>query len=104
MSGIPGWAEFVPGGGTMELYATDADRPYRLELGRMVGTSLASGRHYDLAVIEVLEHLSEPLTVVAAEAVPLYLWLWGRGGDESFSVDGDHALVGTLRSIAAESM
>jgi hypothetical protein len=104
MSGIPDWAKFVPGGGTMELYATDADRPYGLEIGRMVGTSLASGRHYDLAVIEVRDHLSEPSTVVAAEAVPLYLWLWGRGGDESFSVDGDHALVGALRSIAAESM
>lgn len=104
MSGIPDWAEFVPSGGTMELYLRDADRAHRLEIGRMVGTSLASGRHYDLAVIELRDAVTEPSTIVAADAKDLYLWLWGRGSDQSFVVDGDQVLVGTLRAIAADSM
>jgi uncharacterized protein (TIGR03083 family) len=37
-SGIPAWAEFVPSGGTMEMYARDADRAFGLESGRMVGS------------------------------------------------------------------
>lgn len=104
LSGIPDWAKFVPGGGTMELYARDADRAFDFEIGRMVGTSLASGRYYDLAVLAMREHIVEPSAVVAANAVDLYLWLWGRGGTDRFVVDGDQVLVGTVRAIAAESM
>jgi hypothetical protein len=48
--------------------------------------------------------VTEPSTIVAADAKDLYLWLWGRGSDESFVVDGDQVLVGTLRAIAADSM
>lgn len=103
MSGIPAWAEFVPGGGTVELYCTDADRSFRFEVGRMVGTSLASGQSYDLSVIELRDRLADPSVVIAATAVQLYLWLWGRGGAEGFTVDGDQTLVGTVRSIAAEA-
>ncbi len=103
MSGIPGWAEYVPGGGTVELHARDADRTFAFEMGRMVGTSLASGRHYDLGVIERRESLGDPSVIIVGDAADLYLWLWGRGGDDSFVVEGDHALVGAIRALAADS-
>lgn len=103
LSGIPAWAEFVPGGGTMELYASDARRAFGFEIGRMVGTSLASGRHYDLGALELRDGIAEPSAIVAAPAADLYLWLWGRRGEEDFRVDGDHGLLGVLRALAAEA-
>lgn len=103
LSGIPAWADFVPGGGTVELYATDADRAFTFEIGRMVGTSLASGRSYDLPAIEFRDAVTDPSVIVAAPAGALYLWLWGRRGSEGFTIDGDATLVATLRAIAADA-
>lgn len=73
MSGIPDWADFIPGGATIVIHARDTDRSFEFELGRMVGTSLASGRHYDLGAIEPRANIVEPSVIVAGDAAELYL-------------------------------
>lgn len=103
LGGIPSWATFRGGGGTVELVATDTGARWWLELGRMTGTSLSSGRHHDLSTLRVLEQLRDPSALVAAPAVDLYLWLWGRGDQSGLEVDGDEALVGSLRALAADA-
>jgi hypothetical protein len=41
--------------------------------------------------------------VVSGEPEPLFLWLWGRGGDDHVRAEGDAEVVAGLRGRLVEA-
>jgi uncharacterized protein (TIGR03083 family) len=101
LTGVPDWATYEPDDRTIRLVAADAGRTWPLRFGRMVGTSPDSGRTYDLTALEIEPDLDRTVTTVAADALDLDLWLWGRGGDVTIEGDPDGAEL--LRAAVFES-
>lgn len=116
LTGVPNWARFEPDGTTVRLVAVDAERRWTLGGGRMIGTS-PEGTTYDLDAYDLdapvrpdhrLDHRSgpdgaEPGTTIAAPALDLLLWMWGRVPDERVDVTGDCAGRDRLRSTVADA-
>lgn len=96
---IPNWASFVPDG-TSARIAVDGGVSWTLVLGRLRGTSPASGNTYDDPALR-LEDVAEPATVISGRAPDLDLWLWGRGPSDPLQVRGDETVVARVRSAAA---
>jgi uncharacterized protein (TIGR03083 family) len=109
VSGLPAWATFTPDGQRVRLLATDAEREWVLAFGRFHGTSPTTGTEYDEECGELVggapwEGEDEDVTAtVAGPAWDLELWLWGRGGAEGLTVEGDHAAVDRLRAVIVDS-
>jgi uncharacterized protein (TIGR03083 family) len=102
--GIPQWASWTPDGTTIALACTDVGARYVLELGRMSGTSPASGRSYDLDAAELLDDPSLPAHAeVAGDAWELDRWLWGRAEDEAVTITDGREVVTRFRALAAEA-
>lgn len=116
VDGVPDWGTFTPDGVTVRLEcANDDDAAWLLRLGRFAGTGPESGTAYDLdaAAVERVaagpsgeraEGAGEDL-LVRAPAWELDLWLWGRGGSDSFEVSGPGgaALLERVRSLLADA-
>jgi uncharacterized protein (TIGR03083 family) len=102
--GVPEWASWTPYGTTVVLECTDVGGRYVLELGRMTGTSPASGRRYDLDAAELRE---VPLAAADAEvsgtAWDLDRWLWGRGDAAAVTITGTREVVTRFRASVAEA-
>ena len=109
VSGLPSWASFAPDGQRVRLLATDAGREWVLAFGRFHGTSPTTGREYDEECAELVggapwEGEDEDVTAaVSGSAWDLDLWLWGRGGADALTMDGDRAAVDRLRAIIVDS-
>ncbi|MDJ0769392.1 MAG: maleylpyruvate isomerase N-terminal domain-containing protein [Ilumatobacter sp.] len=103
LTGVPPWATFTRGTGTIRLDAGGAGRSWSLRFGRMTGTSPTTGTDHDLAALERIDDLDRADTVIEAPALDLDLWMWGRLPDEHVSVAGDPDAVARLRQTIAES-
>lgn len=109
VSGLPPWASFTPDGQRVRLLATDAGREWVMAFGRFHGTSPTTGTVYDEECAELVgeapwEGEDEDVTAsVTGRAWDLELWLWGRGGADGLTVDGDTAAVDRLRAVIVES-
>jgi uncharacterized protein (TIGR03083 family) len=102
--GVPEWASWTPDGTTVALTCTDVGGRYVLELGRMTGTSPASGRSYDLDAAELRDDPSTPVHAeVAGDAWDLDRWLWGRSGAAALTIAGTPEVVTRFRALAAEA-
>ena len=100
LTDIPQWGSLEGKGNFLSLSVPG--RLWGLEEARFSGTSPLTGNSYsDLLAFGVAEP-SENDTSVSGEAVPMDLWLWGRGPIEDLTVDGDPALVDLLRQAAKE--
>lgn len=86
--------EFHPDGRIVGLETSVRRAVRRLHLGTGVdgpGWTYGAGEN------------GEPTTLIAGRACDLYLWAWGRAGDEVLTVTGDAALPGIVRSVVAEA-
>ncbi len=102
--GVPEWASWAPDGTTVAFECTDVGGRYVLELGRMTGTSPASGRSYDLDAAELRDDPSVPVHAeVSGEAWDLDRWLWGRGDGAALSITGTREVVTRLRAMVTEA-
>jgi uncharacterized protein (TIGR03083 family) len=102
--GVPEWARWSPDGTRVALACTDVGARYVLVLGRMSGTSPASGRSYDLDAAELLDDPSLPAEAeVAGDAWELDRWLWGRGEAGALTITGRGEVVTRFRALAAEA-
>jgi len=101
LASIPDWGTFA-GVGNLVCVSVPG-RSWSLEEGRFSGTSPVGDHSYeDLLAFGFAQALEENDTSVSGEAVPMDLWLWGRGPIEDLSVDGDQNLAATLRQAARE--
>jgi uncharacterized protein (TIGR03083 family) len=102
--GVPHWATWTPDGTTVALECTDVEARYVLELGRMTGTSPASGRSYDLDAAELRHDPSAPADAeVSGDAWDLDRWLWGRGDAAALTITGPREVVTRFRTLVAEA-
>jgi len=98
---IPGWGSF-DGVGKMVCLSVPG-RSWSLEEGRFSGASPVSGNTYeDLLAFAFAPANADIDTSISGGAIPMDLWLWGRGPLEDLTVDGDHDLAATLRQAAKE--
>jgi len=100
MWALPPWADFTPAGGVIAIESADTGHAWRVELGRMTGTSTYSGKTYDEPSATVLERgTREPDAQVRGTAGDLDQWLWNRGtvgvdrGGSQSALDGLNALL-----------
>lgn len=103
LCGVPDWARYAPSEQTLLVSAIDTGHSWPLELGRMTGTSPATGNEYDLTAFRMLDDLDAPSTVIEGAAVELDLWLWGRSDGAGLRISGDPAGSSLLRDAIAES-
>jgi uncharacterized protein (TIGR03083 family) len=102
--GVPQWATWTPDGTTVALDCTDVGDRYVLELGRMTGTSPASGRSYDLDAVELRDDPSPPANAeVSGDAWDLDRWLWGRGDAAALTITGTLEVVTRFRALVTEA-
>jgi uncharacterized protein (TIGR03083 family) len=101
--GVPEWASWTPDGTTVALHCTDVGDRHVLELGRMTGTSPATGRSYDLEAAELRDPKAPSQAEVSGEAWALDLWLWGRGDDAALTITGTREVVTRFRALVAEA-
>jgi uncharacterized protein (TIGR03083 family) len=102
--GVPEWATWTPDGTTVALDCTDVERRYVLGLGRMTGTSPASGRSYALDAAELRDDTSARAHAeVSGEAWDLDRWLWGRGDAAALTITGARHVVTRFRALVAEA-
>jgi uncharacterized protein (TIGR03083 family) len=102
--GVPEWASWTPDGTTVALDCTEGGGRYVLELGRMTGTSPASGRSYDLDAAELrADPASSVDAEVSGDAWDLDRWLWGRGDDAPLAITGAREVVARLRALVTEA-
>ena len=87
----PEWADWEP---TAAIALVQADGPgrWRMEWGRLQGSSPASGVDYDLEMAAAAVEGPTSATVEASAGV-LDLWLWRRADVDAVSVTGDIDLV-----------
>ncbi len=102
LAGVPGWAEYHPGGSTIRLTTTDAGTRHDLEFGRMTGTSPDTDRTYDIGAMRMLSDTASPTTSVSGPALSVELWMWGRAGTDDLRVEGDPAGAARLRELVVE--
>jgi uncharacterized protein (TIGR03083 family) len=101
--GVPDWAQLDLDGATVGVWCTDVDARHVLALGRMTGTSPASGRTYDLPAAVLADPTTAVDGEVAGPAWALDRWLWGRGEMEELTVRGDPDHVDRLRALAVDA-
>jgi hypothetical protein len=102
--GVPDWATWTPDGTTLALECTDVAARYVLELGRITGTSPASGRSYDLDAAELRDDPSPPVDAeVSGDAWELDRWLWGRGDATALTITGALEIVTRFRALVTEA-
>jgi uncharacterized protein (TIGR03083 family) len=85
--------EFQPDGRVVGLETSVRHAVRRLHLGTGVhgrGWTYGAGQN------------GEPTTLVEGRACDLYLWAWGRAGDEVLTISGDRSLASLVRSVVAE--
>jgi uncharacterized protein (TIGR03083 family) len=86
------WA-FRPDGRVLEMETSVRHAVRRLHLGtgsHGTGWTYSAGQN------------GEPTTRVSGRACDLYLWAWGRSGEDVLAVTGDPSLVAVVRSVVAE--
>ncbi len=109
VSGLPDWATFVPDGARVRLHASDVGREWVMAFGRFHGTSPTTGRSHDDECAELVggapwEGEDEDVSAtVSGSAWDLELWLWGRGGGEALTRDGDPGAIDRLRRVVVDS-
>jgi uncharacterized protein (TIGR03083 family) len=102
--GVPEWATWAPDGTTVALHCTDVGDRHALELGRMTGTSPATGRSYDLDAVELRDDPSAPPHAeVSGDAWDLDRWLWGRSDAGALTITGTPEVVTRFRALVAEA-
>jgi uncharacterized protein (TIGR03083 family) len=102
--GVPEWASWSPDGATVALTCTDVGARYVLELGRMTGTSPASGRTYDLDAAELRDGSSTSADAeVSGNAWDLDRWLWGRGEGAVLTITGTAQVITRFRAFVSEA-
>lgn len=102
LTGLPPWASFRSEGSFVRISVPG--RSWNLEEGRFSGTSPATGNTYtDLPAFEVAEPRSDIDTSIAGGAAAMDLWLWGRAPLGDLDLEGNPALVETLRRAAEEA-
>jgi uncharacterized protein (TIGR03083 family) len=102
--GVPEWATLTPDGTTVALECTDVGDRHVLELGRMTGTSPASGRSYDLDAAELHADPTTPAHAeVSGDAWDLDRWLWGRGDGAALTLTGTREVVTRFRALVADA-
>jgi hypothetical protein len=102
--GVPEWARWTPDATTVALECTDVGDRDVLELGRMTGTSPASGRSYDLDAAEVRDDPSLlSHTEVSGDAQDMDRWLWGRGNAAALSPTDTREVVTQFHALVAEA-
>ncbi|WP_139315991.1 maleylpyruvate isomerase N-terminal domain-containing protein [Cellulosimicrobium sp. CUA-896] len=105
VDGVPGWGVFTPDGATITVAVDgpgETPRSWSLAFGRFTGTGPESGTAYDLDAAQLVDLPGSTSAQVAGPAWALDLWLWGRGGADGLTVEGDAALVERLRRVTAE--
>lgn len=77
LTSTPDWANFEPKSDVIELVASDSDDRWFLRSGTLVGTEPMSGKHLELDGY-MLDHSAIATVTIAAPAIELLLWMWGR--------------------------
>ena len=99
-SQLPDWSRFVPDGRTAVVALADAAASWALELGRFVGTSPNTGNTYDEEATRLVDAPQQPDAIVRGTAADVDLWMWGRGGLDQLTVEGDPEVAAFLRAAA----
>ncbi len=98
------WAQFVPGGVTVDLVAGDGR--WALELGRAIGTP---PRHDEPIDVPALRRRAMPASAAVhadvSGSLEALLWFgWGRAGVDSVEVTGDPAAVDGFLAVIADAL
>lgn len=102
VEGLPEWGTFTSSGHRVQIGTDGSPRTWRLALGRMTGTSPATGRSYDLAA--AITDVDGPADLtVTGPAAAVHAWLWGRGPVEPLRLSGDLARATDLRDLVADA-
>ena len=98
---LPAWASFSPTEGVIRIEATDTGNTWTIQLGRMSGTSINTGKTYDEPSVALCEPGShEPDAQVRGSASDLDQWLWNRG-NQRIERSGSHAALDGLAALIA---
>jgi uncharacterized protein (TIGR03083 family) len=102
IDGIPDWASFTPSEQRVRVSVDGAPRTWSMALGRMTGTSPATGRTYDLPA--ALLGADGPADLeIGGTASAVHAWLWGRGPVDSLRLTGDVAVAAAVRELIADA-
>ncbi|GMQ85333.1 MAG: maleylpyruvate isomerase family mycothiol-dependent enzyme [Acidimicrobiia bacterium] len=100
LTAIPRWGSLD--GKDNRICLSVPGRSWSLEEARFSGTSPVTGTTYSDLLAFGPTGPSDNDASVSGGAVPMDLWLWGRGPIEDLTVGGDAALVELLRQAAKE--
>ncbi len=102
--GAPDWADYVAGNRRVDVHAVDTGDRWLLEFGTITGRS-PGGTEYRDEPTMVVVHPDDgpaPAAEIRGAAVDLNLWAWGRGPEETLTIDGDQGAVTGLRRLIEE--
>lgn len=102
LTGMPEWAELIPGDRAVQLRTTDTGDAWTMGFGRMVGTA-PDGETVNETTGELLADHAAVGATVSGGALDMLLWLWGRGPSDPLVVDGDTGLVADVRALVVEA-
>ncbi|MDQ4084367.1 MAG: maleylpyruvate isomerase family mycothiol-dependent enzyme [Actinomycetota bacterium] len=98
--GVPGWATFERGAGTVRIESSDTGASWTVALGRVSGTDPESGESVDEAGLVVAD--DDPATAdatVRGSAADLDCWLWNRLAADRVDRSGDEDVLARLQSV-----
>jgi uncharacterized protein (TIGR03083 family) len=105
--GVPDWATYTPdAGSSLRIDVTDMPHTWLVSLGRMRGTSPASGTTYDKTVLEVADRDDgrEVAATISGKAADLDCVLWNRPPAGTVTRSGNEEVLGAFDALVAEGV
>lgn len=104
--GLPRWASFAPGGGTVAVHMTDTGHRVLVTLGRITGRNPHDGADIDQPHLRVIDRAAHGHggadAVIAGTAQDLDLWLWHRGPAHPVAMEGGEGVIDQLTAVLGE--
>jgi uncharacterized protein (TIGR03083 family) len=98
--GLPPWAAFERGSGTVRVETSDTGVSWTVALGRVSGSDPESGRSYDQDGFVVVDgEQGSPDATVRGAAADLDCWLWNRLSPDHVQRSGDEQALARLQSV-----
>lgn len=100
LTGIPDWAAFEPSDDVVALTATDTGDRWIMRAGTVSGIGPSTGQHLELPGYD-LDETAAPTATIAAPALDLLLWMWGRKPQPALATETAASAGNALRQTIA---